>query len=71
MRADLRCIVDLARERRDAECGELLGAGIGLEQAACGLAAQEVGFKSALAFSSHATASLMGVDSIAVILTAR
>jgi hypothetical protein len=41
----VRCIVDLARERRDAECGELLGAGIVLELAACGLAAQELGFE--------------------------
>jgi hypothetical protein len=42
---DVRRVVDLARERRDAECGELLGARIRLEQAACGLATQELGFE--------------------------
>ena len=38
-------VVDLARERRDAEPGELLGAGIGRKQSARNRSRQQLGLK--------------------------
>jgi hypothetical protein len=42
---DVRSVVNLARERRNAECGELLGPSIRAEQLARGVAVKELHFE--------------------------